>query len=124
MTSALVVDDSAAFQSIIRIALEYAGYKVDVASNSDSALQQITNKTYDLLFIELNMPGSESNVVLQAMRDRLEDRAYVIGLTANPYIVVEKNYGWIDFAILKPLDAQDITLFAQLLIETRGNVSP
>ncbi|MDO9422702.1 MAG: response regulator [Methylobacter sp.] len=55
----LVVDDSAVMQKSLAIELAKASQatQIDFADNGESALQMITNKHYDFIFLDVMMPG-------------------------------------------------------------------
>ncbi|WNM26747.1 response regulator transcription factor [Demequina capsici] len=54
----LVVDDEPRLTSIIQRSLAEAGYAVDVAHTSDTALEQAAVETYDLMILDVMLAGS------------------------------------------------------------------
>lgn len=76
--------------------LELAGY----AESGDEALKKIRSQSYDLLFIDINLPGLSGMEVLQG----LERIPYVIFTTAyDEYAIKAFDLGAVDY-ILKPFD--------------------
>jgi CheY-like chemotaxis protein len=61
----LIVDDDTAVQATIRILLERAGHSVDVAGDGHNALAVIGAGNFDLVFLDIFMPGMDG---LEAMR--------------------------------------------------------
>jgi CheY-like chemotaxis protein len=61
----LIVDDDIAVQATIRILLERAGHSVVVASDGRNALAIVGAGNFDLLFLDIFMPGMDG---LEAMR--------------------------------------------------------
>jgi len=61
----LIVDDDIAVQATIRILLERAGHSVVVASDGRKGLTIVEAGTFDLLFLDIFMPGMDG---LEAMR--------------------------------------------------------
>jgi PAS domain S-box-containing protein len=55
--SILVVDDEPSVQQFIRSTLDSAGYSVDTTGNPYDALKIIEDKKYDLIIIDIKMPG-------------------------------------------------------------------
>jgi CRP/FNR family cyclic AMP-dependent transcriptional regulator len=53
----LVVDDTPANVKMLRDVLNSAGYKVAAASNGEDALAQLTTEPFDLVLLDLVMPG-------------------------------------------------------------------
>ena len=65
MAKILIVDDDIAVQATIRILLERAGHSVVVASDGRKGLTIVEAGTFDLLFLDIFMPGMDG---LEAMR--------------------------------------------------------
>src|ERR1700756_3930531 len=61
----LVVDDDPAVQMTIRLLLERAGHRVMVASDGDVGLAAFETADFDLLFLDIFMPGMDG---LETMR--------------------------------------------------------
>ena len=54
---ALVIDDSAAIRKQLEIELRTAGLRCEFAESGEEALEKIKETTYDLLFLDIMMPG-------------------------------------------------------------------
>ncbi len=65
MARILIVDDDTAVQATIRILLERAGHSVDVAGDGHNALAVFGAGNFDLVFLDIFMPGMDG---LEAMR--------------------------------------------------------
>lgn len=65
MAKILVVDDDPAVQMTIRLLLERAGHSVAVASNGQKGVAAFENGDFDLLFLDIFMPGMDG---LETMR--------------------------------------------------------
>jgi len=61
----LIVDDDIAVQTTIRLLLERAGHSVAVASDGHKGLAIVEAGNFDLLFLDIFMPGMDG---LEAMR--------------------------------------------------------
>lgn len=53
----LVVDDEDRIRTLIKYNLEEEGLSVDVAENAEVAFRKITTEDYDLVAMDINMPG-------------------------------------------------------------------
>ena len=53
----LVVDDESAVLDLVDTLLSSEGYQVDVAKDGEQAWDQIQNKAYDCIFLDLKMPN-------------------------------------------------------------------
>lgn len=65
MAKILVVDDDPAVQLTIRLLLERAGHSVMVASDGEKGLAAFETADFDLLFLDIFMPGMDG---LETMR--------------------------------------------------------
>ncbi len=88
----LLVEDNQINQEVAINILKSAGYRVAVARNGKEAVQQVQNRSYDLILMDCQMPemdGYEATRVIRGMeRDRSvaasgASRIPIIALTAN-----------------------------------------
>lgn len=69
---ALVVDDSAAIRKQLELELREAGIASDFAETGEEALQKVAGHTYDLVFLDIIMPGIDGYETCRQMRMRKE----------------------------------------------------
>lgn len=69
---ALVVDDSAAIRKQLELELHQAGIASDFAETGEEALEKVANHTYDLVFLDIIMPGIDGYETCRQMRKRKE----------------------------------------------------
>ncbi|RVU86408.1 response regulator [Leucothrix sargassi] len=55
--TALVIDDSSAIRKQLEIELRTAGLSCDFAESGEQALEKVQEKEYDLIFLDIMMPG-------------------------------------------------------------------
>ncbi|MBU0655106.1 MAG: response regulator [Gammaproteobacteria bacterium] len=67
---ALVVDDSAAIRKQLEIELRNAQIKADFAETGEEALEKSAQKQYDIIFLDIIMPGIDGYEVCRQMRAR------------------------------------------------------
>lgn len=82
MRSILVVDDEAGLRLTLSLIFQKNGYKVEAASNGNEALEKLTLQTFDLVFLDLNMPGMSGTELLVEIHSR-HPRLPVLILTAH-----------------------------------------
>ena len=58
-SSILVVDDNPEIREIIQVLLGGEGYLVETAGNGVKALEMLENREYDLIILDIMMPGSD-----------------------------------------------------------------
>src|SRR5262245_38878034 len=105
----LVVDDNEMNRDMLSRRLERKGYQVATASDGHQALAMITQQRFDLVLLDVMMPGLNGIEVLQSIR-KLHTLTHlpVIIVTAKDQgedIVEALNHGANDH-LTKPLDMQ------------------
>jgi CheY-like chemotaxis protein len=65
----LVVDDDAAVQLTVRLVLERAGHNVVTADDGRSGLALCRSEHFDLLFLDLFMPGMDGFETMRLVRE-------------------------------------------------------
>src|SRR6266568_4089945 len=78
----LVVDDDRRLRDMLRRALESVGYEVDTAEDGGRALAAISGRTFDLVVLDVLMPGVDGLGVARRLRQR-GDPIPVLMLTAR-----------------------------------------
>jgi DNA-binding response OmpR family regulator len=81
----LVVDDEADLADAVARGLRREGYAVDVAYDGDEALDKATVNAYDVICLDITMPGRDGRDVCRALRadPGLEVQPRVLMLTAR-----------------------------------------
>jgi sigma-B regulation protein RsbU (phosphoserine phosphatase) len=101
--SLLIVDDNLASREMLSRSFRQRGYDVRVAGDGSQALQSLRRGRFDLILLDINMPGASGFAVLEAVRaahpatalpvimvtahDRSEDIVHALDLGANDYVV-------------------------------------
>jgi DNA-binding response OmpR family regulator len=78
----LVVEDDERLLSVLETGLTEAGFRVDVATGSRSASLKLTIGSYDVVVLDVKLPGRSGLELCDAMRTR-QDRTPVLFLTAQ-----------------------------------------
>ena len=64
----LVVDDDPQIRRVMKMALAEKGYGVEVARSGEEAEQFLRNETFDLMLLDMNMPGKGGLETCRAVR--------------------------------------------------------
>ncbi len=72
--SILVVDDEENIRILFKLGLEEEGYEVDTASSGEEALEKLKNQHFDLITLDIKMPGKNGLEILQQIRNEFKDR--------------------------------------------------
>jgi PAS domain S-box-containing protein len=78
----LVVDDAPDNQVLISRYLALAGAKVDLANNGFEAVGKVVQNNYDIIFMDIQMPGMDGYAATRALRES-GVRIPIIALTAH-----------------------------------------
>ncbi len=79
----LLIDDEAAFAENIAETLRLKGYEASVADNGKQGLRAIEENPYDVVILDLRMPGISGLEVLKEIRTERKGAPEVIILTGN-----------------------------------------
>jgi two-component system sensor histidine kinase/response regulator len=107
----LLVEDNDINQQVARELLEDAGLIVDVADNGEIALELVKKFTYDLVFMDMQMPVMDGVTATRELRkqERLEHLP-IVAMTANAMEQDRRkcmDAGMCDF-LVKPIDPKDM----------------
>jgi DNA-binding NtrC family response regulator len=101
----LIVDDEKNIRLTLASALEALRVQVDTASTGEEALQKLTEKSFNLMLLDLKLPGMDGLEVLRRVTDKYPD-LMVIMITAYGSIEVAveaMRIGAVDF-LQKPFE--------------------
>ena len=83
MAKILIVDDDSAVQAAIRILLERAGHNVVVASDGRKGLAIFEAGDFDLLFLDIFMPGMDGLETMRLIHQK-QPLIPIIVISGNP----------------------------------------
>ncbi|MGC1361234.1 MAG: sigma-54 dependent transcriptional regulator [Silvibacterium sp.] len=66
----LIIDDEAAIRESLETLLELEGYVVETAINGEDGLERIEERFYDLILLDLALPGKSGLEILPLIRER------------------------------------------------------
>jgi len=105
----MIVDD----EKIVRESLYHwfmdEGYKVDTAENAEAALKKFDKDKYDLILLDMKMPGMSGLDLLPKLK-QIDDDCFVILITAYasvPSAIQALKEGAFDY-ITKPVDPEEL----------------
>jgi len=105
----LVVDDELIVRDSLKEWLQEEGFSVDIAASGSEALNQLTKQSYQLMLLDIKMPGMDGVEVLHKARENFSD-INVIMMTA--YATVETaveamKIGALDY-LVKPFNPETL----------------
>jgi len=98
----LIVDDEAPMRKLLSNNLKASGYAVRLAANGAEALKLIEEHPFDLLLLDINMPGPNGLQVLEVVRRTEEFPVLVLSGRARELDKVEALNRGADDYLCKP----------------------
>src|SRR5260370_19410647 len=84
--SILIVDDDPFATQIYREKLEAQGFKVEVTRDFDNTLQTLKKEVFDLLILDLCLPGLNVVELIKNIRSESATQSLPIIVFSNPYL--------------------------------------
>jgi signal transduction histidine kinase/ActR/RegA family two-component response regulator len=113
----LVIDDEPGARDLLSEVLGGVGYDVEAVDSGRKALELLDNATYDLLLVDMKMPGMNGREILQSLSDRMP-MPRVIFVTGDTATISTQRFlkESEQPVIFKPFDLEELnTLVAEEL---------
>ena len=117
----LVVDDDNAVRAPIAKLLRLKGYQVDEAATGEIALKKIESINYDLMLLDLILPGMSGVEIMRHARAARRDLLMIV-LTAHASAesaITAVKIGAVDY-LLKPCKSEDLFLVIAKALQERA----
>ena len=121
MKSILVVDDEKSVRDSLKMILEYEHYDVVFAENGGKALANVEKNSFDVILLDIKMPGMDGMEVLHRLKDTHPEIPVIIisGHGTIENAVEATKLGAYDF-LSKPLDRDKVLVTVRNAIEQRN----
>jgi two-component system response regulator TctD len=120
----LVVEDTADIAEAVVMRLEKIGHAVDWEQDGTTAAELIAVQPYDLVILDLTLPGQDGLAILKGMRAR-KVKTPVLVLTARSH--VDERIGALDLGaddyLIKPFDYGELEARARALLRRSAGQS-
>lgn len=123
--SILVVEDDAPLAGNLLTALEMEGFLADVVYDGDMAIHALAERNFDLLVLDIGLPGKDGYHVLAYLRETLKSTVPVIFLTARGSLE-DKKVGFTvgaDDYLTKPFALDELVYRIKALMRRADNAS-
>ena len=105
----LIIDDEAAIRESLETLLSLEGYAIESVENGELGLERIAEQPFDLVLLDLALPGRNGIEILGSIRER-ESQLPVIMITAFGTVdnVVDAIRGGAQNFVQKPWDNEKL----------------
>ena len=120
MARILIADDEDSLRWVLDKGLRQAGYEITAVKDGESALRAFEAEPFDLVFLDVRMPGMDGLTALARLRELAPD-AHVIVMTAHGTMetaIQAMQRGAYDY-LAKPFDLDEAVLLAERALEAR-----
>jgi DNA-binding NtrC family response regulator len=115
-----VVDDDPGILEMLSEVVSRKGFKVVTVASGEQALEQLDKQHFDLIFLDLVLPGMSGAEALQAIKEK-DKRAVVVIVTGygdDPIAMDAMSLGPL-FLIRKPFRVSDIVEVLNAVVKVR-----
>jgi CheY-like chemotaxis protein len=131
LASILIVDDDTAGQATVRLLLERAGHRVVSASDGRKGLESLNGEHFDLLFLDIFMPGMDGFETMRMVRQQhpLMPIIVISGRPISPepdapdFLTMATKLGAVS-SLQKPFKPADLLAAVTGCLEAAGRPSP
>ena len=122
----LVVDDDLRLRELLRRYLSDSGFRVTGAADAAEARAQLASFAFDLVVLDVMMPGESGLALTRSLRDDPEPRVPVLLLTAmgEPEDRVNGLEHGADDYLVKPFEPRELVLRIRNILQRRPAVTP
>ena len=121
MKRILEIDDDNAIRKAFALALEDTPYKLDAAESGEKGIEMEQNHKYNLIFLDLKMPGLNGVETLRELRKISKDTpVYIVTAFYKEFLEGLKAVSddGLNFELLKkPIGGDEIVLVARSVLE-------
>jgi two-component system KDP operon response regulator KdpE len=104
----LVVDDDPQIRRVMRVTLTGQGYEINDAKTGEEALEKIREERFDLVLLDMNMPGMGGLETCRALREHSEVAIIVLTVRNNEADKVEALDAGADDYVTKPFNSSEL----------------
>jgi len=113
----LVVDDEDAIRLTLEVLLRRRGYNVETAANADEALAKLGRQVFDMLLIDLHMPGLNGLDLARIVEQRYPSAAVLVLTGSSDFSgkPIEEQVGHFDYLLKTTSPAEVLNHVATIL---------
>jgi two-component system KDP operon response regulator KdpE len=105
----LIVDDDPQIRRVLKVTLSGQGFEVDDAKNGDAALEKLRGARFDLVLLDINMPGMNGLEVCRAVRSGSEIGIIMLTVRDDETDIIKALDAGADDYVTKPFKPSELS---------------
>jgi CheY-like chemotaxis protein len=112
----LVVDDEENIRILFKEELEEEGYEVELAGNGFEAVDKVKDSPFDLIILDIKMPGMDGIQTLNAIKNLRKDQLVIL---CSAYGEFKQDFStWVsDAYVVKSADTEELKQTIKRLLD-------
>ena len=109
----LVIEDDQNLSKLLEYNLDRAGFKCHLASSGEQGLEQLSMKSFDLVLLDIMLPGMDGFEVCRHIRQNQRHKDLPIIMLTAKGEEIDRILGFelgVDDYVVKPFSPRDLTL--------------
>jgi len=119
----LVVDDEERIRRLIRMYLERENYMIDEAEDGNTALKKAQENDYDLILLDVMMPGKDGMEVCKELRETKSTPVIMLTAKGEEANRVQGFEVGADDYIVKPFSPREVVLRVKALLRRSSTIT-
>ncbi len=116
----LIVDDDSRILSLLQRYLAGAGYRVTAASNAADARARLKGLSFDLIVLDIMMPGEDGLSLTESLRKTLDVPILLLTARGEPEDRIAGLEKGADDYLAKPFEPKELVLRIQTILRRAG----
>jgi two-component system alkaline phosphatase synthesis response regulator PhoP len=114
----LLVEDELALSRVLNLKFLGAGYHCDLAADGNDAYDKISKENYDLILLDLILPGIDGFEILEKIKASAKKPKIVVlsNLSQQSDVKRAKDLGALDFFVKSDIQLSDIITYVKKLL--------
>lgn len=120
MTNVLIVDDDSRLRTLVRIYAENEGFLCSEAENGTQALEKLRSQNFDLIILDIMMPGPDGFDILEEIRTFSEVPVIMLSARSEEYDKLQSFRLGVDDYVTKPFSPKELMARADAVLRRTG----
>lgn len=119
----LIVDDEERIRRLLKMYLERENYQIDEAADGNTALKKALDNDYDLILLDIMMPGKDGIEVCKELREKKATPVIMLTAKGEEANRVQGFEVGTDDYIVKPFSPREVVLRVKALLRRASTTS-